>query len=127
MINLTLIKYRKYLDAIDRLESELSREPLAEEVLAEVWGGDYDKMSEVREVMFFIKDDDSVVNEGEDYQLIIRRGFGNNELRKLRVKKNLTQSDLADALNINKATISQIESCRTFSTKQTRKKIADYF
>ena len=127
MINLTLAKYRKYLGVVEQLEMELSRKPFAEEVLVEMWDGDYVKMPEVREVMAFMEDENSVVNEGEDFQLIIRRGLGNNELRKLRIKKNLTQKELADILNMNMATISQIESCQSCSTQQVRKKLSKFF
>jgi DNA-binding XRE family transcriptional regulator len=58
------------------------------------------------------------------YQYGIRKKLGEN-LRKLRLKKNLSQGDLATALEVDRAYISNIENGRMNPTLSTLEKIAN--
>jgi DNA-binding XRE family transcriptional regulator len=51
----------------------------------------------------------------------------NNQLKKYRTWKNITQCDLSKKLGINKNNLRNIENNFHFPKYQTRKKLCDYF
>lgn len=52
--------------------------------------------------------------------------FGNN-IKNLRVKKNMTQSDLAEKLNLSRPTIGRYETDERFPDKETIIELAELF
>ena len=83
MRKITIKDFRKYTEIIERLDEDLNREAFVEEFMVEA---QLDKET-AREIFSFIRDDDPVLEEDPNkYELIIRRGLGNNELKKLRIK-----------------------------------------
>ena len=124
MRKITIKDFRKYTEIIERLDEDLNREAFVEEFMVEA---QLDKET-AREIFSFIRDDVPVLEEDPNkYELIIRRGLGNNELKKLRIKSNLTQREMADRIDVNSVSISQWESCRAYPTEIQRKKIASLF
>lgn len=109
---------------IERLEQEFSRYPLVEEFIVE---SELDEET-AKEIYYFIRDDVEIPeDDSSSYELIIRRGLGNNELKKLRVKSNLTQAQLGIKLGFGKQTVTSWETCRAYPSEYQRKKVAKFF
>jgi RNA polymerase sigma factor (sigma-70 family) len=111
-------KIKKIQETIARLPDELKREPLLEEVAAEV-GYDVD---EVRVLSQFKVEEN--ISERDDFQLRFKLTIKNNELEKARNALGLTQAQVGEMIGINSATYSQIECCRAYPSEERMKKIS---
>ena len=118
MKKITIKEYRKYKEIIERLEQELERYPLAEEFNTEAGLEIGD-----REIYDFLKDEFSIDPDPNSYELILRRSISNNELKKARIKRNMTQAELGKAIGVSSITVSQWESLRGFPSDYQQQKI----
>lgn len=126
MRKITIREYRKYTDIINKLDNELGRIPPFEEFAYEA--GLQEKMEIAKEIFRFITEDAQAPSaDSNEYELIIRRGLGNNELKKMRVKMNLTQKELADKIGCGSATVTSWENCRAYPPKKFRVKLSEMF
>lgn len=123
MIKLSIKQYRKYKDIIDSNENDLCRNILPDE-LAVLTGLDAEQ---ARDMIDFVKEDYALPDNENEYQLIIRRGIGNNELKKIRLKKNLSQKELAEKTGISDQIICGMENCRIYPTELQRKTLSNFF
>ena len=114
-------KIRICQDAYHKLAHNLGRNPMAEEVASEV---DLD-IEEVREMLNYKIEEDELIDS--DFQLRFKMTIKNHELEKARLKAGLQQSQLGRKVGLAGVTISQIECCRQYPTREKQEKIAKVF
>jgi len=111
-------KIRAINEAAKKLPDELHREPLVEEIAAEL-GFDSDEVRVLRN--YKIESGDS---ERDDFQLRFKMTIKNHELEKARMAKGWTQAQVGERIGCAGVTYSQIECCRAYPSYERMQKIA---
>lgn len=109
-------KIKTIYETRDKLQEELKRDPLDEEIAAET-AIDID---EIRFLKTFRVEEEP----REDFQLRFKMTIKNHELEKARTALNLTQTQFAEKIGMGKATYCQIECCRQFPNTDKMQQIA---
>lgn len=120
MLQLSVEIYNKVKETVNKLFQELGRDPMASELATEL-GWNYE---DAEEWLLFILDSEDEQKTEEDFEIKIRYSFKNYEMEKARIRAGLLQEELAEKIGVGKATISTIESCRQYPTKERQKAIA---
>ncbi len=114
-----LKEIKKIQTTCNFLVHTLQRSPTQKEV--EIESGILLKNENLQAILDYKEKDDS------EFEIGIRFGIYNNELRKLREEKKLHQKDLSLLLGFAESKIGLIENFRCFPSEKEQKKIADFF